>query len=301
MNKTTVIIDLSGIFHATLHGLFSKGDWTVTESGKRTIEPVKFKSAMIGSILYYKNMKTKPSECIIAVDSAPYWRRDILPFYKGTRKSGREESDIDYKSLFPILEELIDEIDEIFPWKVIRVKSLEADDVIGILAPRAASYGKVRIISTDGDLVQLQRYPNVEQYSPITKKLVKPKDNPLIDLQHKIIGGDSGDAIPNIFSDDEFFKRRADGIKEKQKSVTSKFFTEAMNTGFNPKLFCPNDETLARYERNKMLVDFTMIPVELQDKCIEQYDSQKPTAIMKLQQYFAKNRLRLLLDSIAEI
>ena len=57
------------------------------------------------------------------------------------------------------------------------VDGAEADDVIAVLTARLAAHGSVLILSSDKDFGQLQKYPNVTQYSPILKRFVKI-DNP---------------------------------------------------------------------------------------------------------------------------
>lgn len=53
---------------------------------------------------------------------------------------------------------------------------MEADDIINSLVEYTQEFGnyeKVMIISGDKDFAQLQKYSNVDQYSPITKSLLK--------------------------------------------------------------------------------------------------------------------------------
>ena len=63
---------------------------------------------------------------------------------------------------------------------------------------------KVMIVSSDKDFQQLQRYPNIEQYSPWTKKKLKCKD-PESFLMSISFEGTPSDGIPNILSDDDTF------------------------------------------------------------------------------------------------
>jgi 5'-3' exonuclease len=121
MNNIT-IIDASAVFHSIIHGVFKdKSDWTMSESGKKYLDEDKLRSGIIGSFLYYKNIKHFADECIIAIDKPPYWRKDILPFYKGARKKNKEESDIDWTAQFVVIDKVMNEIKKL---KRKNVKSL---------------------------------------------------------------------------------------------------------------------------------------------------------------------------------
>ena len=75
---------------------------------------------------------------------------------------------------------------------------------------------KIMIVSSDRDFLQLQRFKNVRQFSPLLKKELSV-DNPRVYLQTHIIKGDKGDGVPNILSDDNVF---VEGFR--QKPITQK-------------------------------------------------------------------------------
>ena len=89
----------------------------------------------------------------------------------------KEKTNADIEDSFPkeekVLEEIedqsIDEIKEFLPYKVVETHGAEADDVIAILCKHYQSE-KIMIGTGDKDFIQLQKYKNVRQYSPITKK-----------------------------------------------------------------------------------------------------------------------------------
>lgn len=302
--KNLTIIDFSAVLHGSIHSLFrDKSDWDICPTtGKKSVKLDVLRPGLIGSLLYYKNIRHKADECIIAIDKAPYWRKEILPFYKGMRKKGREESDIDWKTVFSHVETIIQEIHDHLPWHVVAIQSLEADDVIGILAPRLNQDTNVHIVSADGDLIQLQQYPNIRQWSPITKKFVVPKTDPITDLHVKIIKGDSGDGVPNIYSDAELFKNRSEGDTVRQKPVSSKLITEAAQHNWDPKKFLQNDDFIANFYRNKLLVDLSSIPSNLVEQCWSEYREQRSRSYnaMNMQMYLAKHRMKRLVDAAHE-
>lgn len=302
--RNITIIDLSGVIHSTLHGVHKdKSDWVVDpESGKKYVPASILRGSLIGSLLYYKNLKHKADECIIAMDAPPYWRRDIIPFYKGMRKKSRSESDINWKLQFAEVDLVVSEMKENLPWKFISVNSLEADDVIGILSPILAGNNKVIIISADGDLIQLQKYKNIRQWSPITKKFLVPKEDPITDLYVKVMRGDSGDGVPNVFSDINLFLDRSEGGTLRQKPVSSKMISEGVKLNWDPYVMFTNETLIANFQRNQILVDFDYIPKHLFDECVKTYEGIKNKGVdaMKLQMFLAKHRLKQLLDSVNE-
>ena len=70
---------------------------------------------------------------IICCDDKNYWRRDIFPHYKASRKDDREKSPYDWNEIFTALNSIRDEIRENAPYKVIQVERAEADDIIGTI------------------------------------------------------------------------------------------------------------------------------------------------------------------------
>jgi 5'-3' exonuclease len=241
---------------------------------------------------YTRQFKTKYGDIIIACDSKKYWRRDIFPFYKAHRKTDREKSGMDWHLIFQTLNKIRDELKENFPYKVIDVEGAEADDVIGILAARMSAHEEILILSSDKDFMQLQKYPNVVQYSPILKRFIKT-DNPNEYIKEHIIRGDRGDGIPNFLSPDNTFV-----AGERQKVINKKKLTEWING--DPKSFCVTDNMLRNYKRNQMLVDLDYIPEDISKKIVEAYDRPKTGNRQKMLNYFIENRLKNLIECLDE-
>jgi 5'-3' exonuclease len=241
---------------------------------------------------YTRQFKTKYGDIIIACDSKKYWRRDIFPFYKAHRKTDREKSGMDWHLIFQTLNKIRDELKENFPYKVIDVEGAEADDVIGILAARMSAHEEILILSSDKDFMQLQKYPNVVQYSPILKRFIKT-DNPNEYIKEHIIRGDRGDGIPNFLSPDNTFV-----AGERQKVINKKKLTEWING--DPTKFCITDNMLRNYKRNQMLVDLDYIPEDISKKIVEAYDRPKTGNRQKMLNYFIENRLKNLIECLDE-
>ena len=97
-------------------------------------------------------------------------------------KKTRDESPYDWAMIFETLHKIKDEIKEFFPYPVVQIDGAEADDIIGTLCMKNGSQGlrtfnteKILILSSDKDFMQLQKFVNVEQYSPMQKRFVKPE------------------------------------------------------------------------------------------------------------------------------
>ena len=192
--------------------------------------------------------------------------------------------------IFDILAKLKQELKENFPYKVIDVEGAEADDIIGTLVPIYSAHEKILILSSDGDFLQLQAYgANVKQYNPSQKKFVK-SENPILELKEKIIRGDKGDGIPNMFSPSDCFVRDL-----RQKPITQKTLDKYLNEDVKNFSY---DETV-NFGRNQTLIDLTFIPQDIKEKIINTYEETKP-AKGKLLNYFIEHKLKNLMEVIEE-
>jgi len=237
---------------------------------------------------YVKKFRTSHGpEIIIACDNRNYWRREYFPFYKSGRKKARAASGHDWSSIFDSLNKIRDELKEHSPYKVLDVDGAEADDIIGVLVQKYAGNEKMMILSSDKDFAQLQRYPNVEQYSPILKKYIK-EPFPLVQLKQLIIRGDKSDGIPNILSADNVFD---EGIR--QKPITEAKIIKWLNQ--DPKDFC-NDDMLRNFSRNETMIDLTKIPETLKNNIINSYESTKGRTKQDFMNYMIANRLKNLIE-----
>jgi hypothetical protein len=241
---------------------------------------------------YISQFKEKYGEIIIACDNKRFWRRDVFPLYKANRKKAREESGFDWGLIFETLNKIREELKENFPYKVIDVDGAEADDVIAVIAARKAPHEEVLILSSDKDFVQLQKYPNVKQYSPILKRYVET-DDPKKYIKEHIIRGDRGDGIPNFLSADNVF-----AIGERQKVINTKKLNEWLSKA--PEEFCTTEIMLRNYKRNQMLVDLDYIPETIKAQIIDSYDNVKVASRTNLFNYFVDKGLRNLFDVIQE-
>ena len=262
-------------------------------SSKKPVEEDLVRHMILNVIrTYVKKFKaTHGPEIVIACDNRNYWRRDIFPQYKASRKKNRDASGHDWGSIFDCLNKIKEELKEFSPYKVVDVESAEADDIIAVLAMRQSTHEKVMILSSDKDFAQLQKLSNVEQFSPILKKFIK-EPLPAVQLKQMIIRGDKGDGIPNIMSPDGVF---VDGGR--QKPITEAKIIVWLNQ--EPKEFC-NEDMLRNYARNEMLIDLTKIPDEIKQRIVEVYETTQSKTKQHFMNYMIANKLKNLIEVLDE-
>ena len=258
-------------------------------SSKSSVDENLVRHMILNTIRTYvkKFKESHGPEVVIACDNRNYWRREYFPHYKAGRKKAREASGHDWTSIFDSLNKIREELKEHSPYKVIDIDGAEADDVIGALVQKYSANEKIMILSSDKDFAQLQRYPNVEQFSPILKKYIK-EPFPLVQLKQLIIRGDKGDGIPNILSADDCFVTAT-----RQKPITEAKIIKWLNQ--EPKEFC-NDEMLRNFSRNEMMIDLTKIPEPLRENILNKYENSKGRTKQEFMNYMIANRLKNLLE-----
>jgi len=239
--------------------------------------------------MYRKEHHSEYGEVVLTWDSKHSWRRDYFPEYKASRRKGREESDLNWDDIFGTLNKIRNEIKESFPYKYLEVFGAEADDIIGYLCEENRDE-KILIISGDKDFIQLQKYTNVTQWSPITKKQVNGFD-PTIYLKEHILKGDTSDGVPNVLSPDNTF---TDGLR--QRPLTRKKIQSWLVGGGSDW----NDEVKRNFQRNFTLIDLTQTPEELKNQIRLEYNNAPHGDRSKLLNYFMKNKLKELTENIGE-
>ena len=239
-----------------------------------------------------RQFKSKYPNVILCCDSKKYWRREFFPFYKSQRKHDREASGLDWHLIFDTLNKIRDEFKESFPYKVLDVEGAEADDIIAVLTARLSSSSNILILSSDKDFGQLQKYPNVTQYSPILKRFIKI-DNPTTFIREHILKGDRGDGIPNFLSPDNTF-----AAGERQKVINSKRLQEWISQ--DAETFCTTDIMLRGYKRNQTLVDFDYIPGDIQTSIVAAFENTKVATKEKMLNYFIDKGLKVMIESVSD-
>ena len=217
-----------------------------------------------------KKFRKEYGDMVIACDSGNVWRRQAFPNYKAGRKETREKSEHDWTMIFDILSKVKDEIKTFLPYKVIEVESVEADDIIAVLSDGTQEFGKdepVMIVSADKDFLQLHRYSNVKQFSPMKRDLITV-DDPLYYRFEHTCKGDSSDGVPNILSPDNTF---VDGLRQKPMRVKK---IQEWYESKDDLASVMDQETLRNFQRNQKVIDLSFIPKEVTDQIVEEHESQ---------------------------
>ena len=231
--------------------------------------------------------RDKFGETIICCDGGS-WRKDYFPQYKAARKKAREKSDLDWTEIFRIIGKVRDEITEFMPYRVLSLQNVEADDIIATLVETTQEFGAnedVMIISSDHDFIQLQKYSNVYQYSPNTKKLLTEKDPQKFLMEH-VMRGCSSDGVPNVKSDDRVF---VDNIR--QTSISSKKIDEWFSAYKENKMESVlTEDEYKHFKRNKQMIDLSQIPDAITKPIWDAYRDAPLVGNSKIFNYLIANR-----------
>jgi hypothetical protein len=267
------------------------GSFMAVGRGRVVVEEDLLRHTVLNTIRQYRRQfkEYDVNGFVVCCDSVHNWRKESFPEYKANRKKKKEDDTTDWKSLYAFLDEMIKDLREHFPYKVVQVDRAEADDIIAVLNEHVA-VNPTLIISSDKDFLQLHKYEGVVQYSPLMKKFIT--GDPVESLYEKVIRGDAGDGVPNILSSDDVLITEG----KRQKPVTKKKL-EAWR-GKKPEEFCTED-MLRNYNRNKSMVDLSQTPESIRINIINQFEEQVPKR-NGLMSYFVEKRLKNLMEHIED-
>ena len=265
------------------------GSFMAMGKGSIVVEEDLLRHTVLNTIRQYKQMHRHVDHggFVICCDSPKNWRKESFPEYKANRKKKRETDTTDWTSLFEFLHQMIDDLRNYFPYKVVKVESAEADDIIAVLTQEEMK-NPTTIISSDKDFIQLQKYEGVQQWSPLTKDWVK--GDPEASLWEKLVKGDAGDGVPNILSSDDTFM-----VEGKRQRPISKKKMEMWKEDRSSW----TDEMHRNFNRNEMMVDLEKTPESIRINIINQFREQVPPH-GRLMEYFTEKRLKNLMEHIEE-
>ncbi|MDC0308748.1 hypothetical protein OAL25_00640 [bacterium] len=277
-----IIIDYNGIAISNI----------VTQ--KLDIDENLIRHMILNSIRTYRSkFKDKFGEVVITGDAGNNWRYQAFPQYKASRKKNRATSKMDWNEVFRVTNMVWDELTENFPYKTLKIDGCEADDIIGVLAYNTQEFGQhenVMIVSADKDFVQLQKFNNVSQFSPMQKKYIKV-EHPRKQLLELILKGDTSDGVPNVLSGDNVFVN-GDRQTPLRRPIMEALMEDPSSQG---------PEVLRNIQRNRKLIDLVSTPQDLKDQILDSFNSQdKYENRGKVFPYLVKNRCRRLIDDIKD-
>ncbi len=196
-----ILLDTNQIMISSVFAMHGKkiNDLTVNE----------IRHAVLKGVMYYNHrFRNNYGDMVLCYDSHNYWRTEMFPNYKASRKTKQQSSDINWSHVYKLFDIVKEEIADNFKYACVEVPRLEADDVISVITSEYHEIDKILIVSADKDFQQLQKYKSVDQYSPARKDMLVC-ENPEEFLIEHTIRGDSSDGIPNVLSDGDTFEPRA--------------------------------------------------------------------------------------------
>lgn len=284
MSKTTIIIDFNNLFHRMKHQTM-KG-----ASDSERIGMV-MHQLLVGIRSAWK--KFDAERCVLALEGKS-WRKHIYPEYKMNRVADRlkrKPSEIELDEEFQkAANDFIEYIDLNTNVPAISSPNAEADDVIGVYILDRPDENHI-ILSSDSDFHQLIA-PNVKMYDAMKGHIIThegiydDRSRPVMDaktkkqktigdpeyiLFKKCIRGDSSDNISSAYPRlrEKSTKNRV-GIIDCFEDRTSKGFewNTVMLHEWEDHRGVTN-KVKDMYERNKLLIDLTMIPDFIVDEVRE--------------------------------
>jgi hypothetical protein len=283
-----IIIDFSAIALATVF----------TAKGEDVYNEDLIRHQILNSLrMYNVKYREKYDRMIIACDGGSSWRKHVFAEYKAARKTNRDASPHDWVRIWNIIETVLNEIRANLPVYVVKVSCAEADDVIATLVETTQEFGKcepVMIVSADKDFLQLQKYSNVSQFSPATKKILTEK-KPHRFLLEQIFRGDGSDGVPNVLSPDNVFVRP----DLRQTSLRANVI-DGWIENYQRLDEVMDRETYRNFIRNRHCIDLSMIPTEITEQIIDEYSKQSPPPSSRVLSYLISKRCRQLINCVAD-
>lgn len=281
-----IIVDYSGVAMASMFAQRSD-----------TIDEGLIRHQILNTLrMYNVKYRAKYGKMILACDGGS-WRKNVFAEYKAARKTNREASSIDWVEVWRVINLVREEIKENLPFKVVQVTGAEADDIIATLVESTQEFGQgepVMIVSADKDFIQLQKYNNVSQFSPMTKKIVTDK-NPRKYLIEHILRGDSGDGVPNVLSPDDVF---VDASK-RQTPLKAKLVDEWI-ANYSKLADVMDHDTYRNFIRNRRCIDLSYIPEDVATEILAEYNKQEETPNSKVFNYLIAKRCKMLVSCAGE-
>ena len=177
------------------------------------------------------------------------WRRDYYQKYKENRKTTTRHNKKTHSlgNLFKWIYGELPEMAKKLDFKIIKINSAEAEDVISVIVKeirRESIESKIYIIAADSDYYQILD-DNIYMYNLFFKRLdIKLKETPLELLTTKILKGDDTDNVRGVLS-------------RGKKKDTKNIFSSHIN--------------INKFLLNRRLIDFKCIPMKIKENILDEY------------------------------
>lgn len=276
--KTCVLVDLNNLMFRTL---FSKDVNIRSPYANLTL----WRYLVYDSI--YSTLKHIPEagEIVLAVDDKTSWRKSYFPRYKESRKDKREKTGINWDSLFATINVYIADIKHHMPFKVLRIRSAEADDVIGVICMSIPN--PCVISSNDEDYLQLVS-DTVRVWNPSKREYMVCED-PQEFLDMKCLTGQAKDDIFNVLTPGNF-GQTPETLNKRKPGLGDKTAQKIIKEGLNEWLAKNNLEE--NFKRNKVLIDFRNIPNVIGTRVMDAYDQYNFPPPQNMFGFFKKYQMR---------
>jgi 5'-3' exonuclease len=287
-----ILVDFSSIYFRTAYGMARELEKTAYEDFNMV------KHSIIFTILNFKKKLKHLKEIVVAIDSRTekkqYWRHEIYPGYKLGRK--HQESLVPKDLFYKAYNELQEEFNTLFPWKVIIYNGAEADDIIAVICDEFKNENNI-IYSPDKDFIQMLNHSyNNYVYDPI-KRLFVYDNNPDKYIFNHICTGDKSDNIPNILSEMNCLNEGKRMSPLRKNKINDWYYIAKENDSIRLRAEM-SEKIYVRYLQNKKIIDLLEIPSELKENIIKKYnDTSFVTDQNGLWKYLHKNNMKILLDN----
>jgi len=242
-------------------------------------------------------------EVIIAVDDKNSWRKSYFNRYKESRKKTRlKQKDVDWELLYKTINNFTADLKHYLPFKVLKVRSSEADDIIAILSKNC----KCIISSNDEDYLQLSS-DNVKIWNPSKNIFVECNDTSKF-LLMKCLTGQAKDDIFNVKTPNEWGLTKETEGKRKPGlgDVTAqKILLEGLDKWLEKNTSVKVNDIVTDYsknfKRNKILIGFEYIPLTIKNRVIEQYNAYSFPPPENILEFFKKYKMNKFIENFHNV
>lgn len=260
-----------------------------------------WKYIVFNSIWNYIWKFDKVDEVVLAVDSHQSWRKLFFKRYKESRKTTRDKSEVDWDSFHEHMNSYVRELAEYLPFKVLKIQNCEADDIIGVLCLHMKD-SKFVVVSNDEDYNQLyDKTDRVRVFNPKVNEFIECDDVENF-VVSKCLLGQPKDDIFNIKTPSNWGlteDTQKDGKPKRKPGFGPKALEKVMKVGY--KNWLRDNRLEDRFNRNRVLIDFKMIPDIIRKAIMSSYLSYKYPDPSVIYTFFENNNFREFLEKYEQI
>lgn len=239
----------------------------------------------------YQGIKNNENvmEVVLAIDDKNHWRKAYWKRYKESRKDKRDKTGLDWGKIFGVIKNYTRDIKHHMPFKVLKIRSAEADDIIAVISKDVQKQTDRNIVisSNDEDYIQLLS-DRIKLWNP-SKRNWAECDDPKDFLLKKLLTGQPKDDIFNVKTPDDW------GLTEETKGKRKPGLglataNKIINEGY--KEWLEKNNLQDNFKRNKILIDFNYIPKTIQNRVLNAYHSYTYPPPKNIYPFFKKYKMR---------